>query len=96
MAQISNDPDVVHQLKNDLSGIINNLKTQQIKCTKLVDEAETFWKDSQYKTFSNSFKQGTDTFKKLFTRMNDYNKKLDKLEKALRDYIGTNVTISRR
>jgi len=96
MAQVHNDSNAVHQLRQSLNGTIADLKKQQTTCKHLIVEAASFWKDDKYKIFSNDYDQGTKVFEQLFTKMADYDKKLLKLEMALRDYEKSDPRIRKR
>lgn len=95
MPAIYNDSEAIHQLRKTLNDTIAELKKQHRGCGKLIEEASYFWKDEEFMIFSNDYNQATETFKLLFKKMEDYDKKVLSLEMALRNYEESKPSIRR-
>lgn len=96
MAQVHNDSKAIGLLRKTLNDTIADLKKQQENCKTLIDQAGSFWKDDNYKIFSGDYDKGTKVFENLFKKMEEYDKKVLKLEIALQKYEKSNPTIGKR
>lgn len=89
MAQIQkiHGPEDLEQIRIHLNRSIEELKEQQGKCTKLLDEtSRSFMIDHVFHTFLNEYKEGTYALGYLLYRLEEFDHILFKWQSVLREY----------
>lgn len=87
MAQIQiKGSDDIKRIRNRLNRSIEELKEQQGKCTKLLDEIRSFGIDAVFHSFLNEYEDGTCALEHLFHRLEKFDHILFKWQSVLREY----------
>lgn len=86
MAQLENSSAGVFKLRNSLNKDIEKLKDTQMKASKCVDDCHSFWQDHQYDAFKIEYDEGITKVALLYKSMEEFDKKLQELQTALKKY----------